>query len=67
VQVTEGTNTLTLNLPGDTGVAFDIVNFEGFSVTYSRTFTAQDGELIFNSASSAYEVTGLDTANVVVY
>lgn len=67
VQITEGTNTLTLNLPGDTGVAFDIVNFDSFSVTYPRAFVANNGKLEFSSASSAYEVTGLDTENVVVY
>ncbi len=30
----EGTNTLQLTLPGDTGVQYDLINLDKFSVTY---------------------------------
>ena len=63
----EGVNTLQLTLPGDTGVAYDLVNLDRFKVTYQRAFKAVDGRLTFTAAGSVFEVENLPTANVVVY
>ncbi|MBI3162994.1 MAG: hypothetical protein HYZ23_10805, partial [Chloroflexi bacterium] len=63
----EGENTLELTLPGDTGVRYDLINFDKFSVAYQRSFAAKDGQLIFTAAGKAFTVTGLPTQNIVVY
>jgi len=63
----EGTNTLELTLPGDTGVAYDMVAFDSFSVTYPRRFVARDGRLEFEAAAEVLRVEGLPSSNAVVY
>lgn len=63
----EGANTLALRLPGDTGVSFDLVNLEGYSVEYPRSFAARAGALTFASAAPRLRVTGLTSPEVVVY
>jgi hypothetical protein len=62
-----GSNSLQLTLPGDTGVQYDMVNFDKFSLTYQRAFQAQDGRLTFTAAGKMFKVTNLPTKNVVVY
>ena len=63
----EGPNTLMLTLAGDTGFDFDMVNMDGFSVTYPREFVARDGGLTFDVKGQSIEVTDLDSPDVVVY
>ena len=63
----EGTNTLKLTLPGDTGVQYDMVNLDKFSLTYQRLYQAQDGRLIFSAAGDLFNVTNLPSTNVMVY
>lgn len=63
----EGTNTLELTLPGDTGVDYDMVTFDRFSVTYPRRFMARDGHLEFEAAAEILRVEGLSSPDVVVY
>ena len=63
----EGANTLELILPGDTGVDWDLINFDKFSITYQRVFQARDGRLTFTAAGQAFKVTNLPSKNVVVY
>ena len=63
----EGSNTLTLSLPGDTGVQWDMINLDRFSLTYRRVFAARDGKLNFTARGKAFKVTGLPGRNVVVY
>jgi uncharacterized repeat protein (TIGR01451 family) len=63
----EGANTLRLTLPGDTGVKYDMVNLDKFSVSFQRRFTAQRGRLDFTAAGSVFQVAGLPSADVVVY
>ncbi|MFZ5919780.1 MAG: C25 family cysteine peptidase [Chloroflexota bacterium] len=63
----EGSNTLTLSLPGDTGVQWDMVNLDRFSLTYRRVFAARDGKLTFTAKARAFKVTDLPGRNVVVY
>jgi uncharacterized repeat protein (TIGR01451 family) len=62
-----GTNTLELNLPGDTGVAYDMVTFDRFSVTYPRRFEARQGRLDFVAAAEQFQVDGLSGSKAVVY
>ncbi|MCE9644909.1 MAG: DUF11 domain-containing protein [Chloroflexi bacterium] len=63
----EGSNTLKLTLPGDTGVSYDLINLDKFSVKYQRLFRAQDGRLNFTSTAQVFSVANLPSANVVVY
>ncbi len=42
-----GVNTLTVELPGDTGVDFDLVDVDGFTVDYPRHLVAVGGRLDF--------------------
>lgn len=63
----EGTNTLELTLPGDTGVDYDLVTFDSFSVTYPRRFAARGGFLEFEAAAEVLRVEGLPSPNAVVY
>ncbi|MEW5938989.1 MAG: C25 family cysteine peptidase [Chloroflexota bacterium] len=62
-----GANTLELVLPGDTGVNWDMVNLDKFSVTYQRAFRAESGRLAFTAAGKAFKVTNLPTRNIAVY
>jgi hypothetical protein len=63
----EGSNTLTLTLPGDTGVKWDMVNLDRFSLTYQRVFAARDGRLTFSAKAKAFKVTDLPGKDVIVY
>jgi hypothetical protein len=63
----EGSNTLRLTLPGDTGNPWDVVNLDRYSVAYPRAFMARQGRLAFSAAGPVFRVNGLSSANVVVY
>ncbi len=63
----EGTNTLTLKLPADTGAFADLVTLDHYSVTYPRGLIAKDGALVFKGNAPLYEVAGLPNKNVVIY
>ena len=63
----EGSNTLELTLPGDTGADWDIVVLDRYSVTYPRAFIAQHGRLSFTAAGEVFRVSGLPSPDVVVY
>ncbi len=63
----EGANTLTVTLPLDQGVEFDLINLDRYRVTYPRSFVAQDGALTFTAAGPAFQVDGLPNKNAVVY
>ncbi len=63
----EGTNTLKLTLPADTGVDWDMINLDRFSVTYPRLLQARDGRLAFSAAGTSFTVTNLPSSEVVVY
>jgi hypothetical protein len=62
-----GTNILQLTLPGDTGVQYEMVNLDNFSLTYQRTFQAQDGRLTFTATGKVFTVTNLPSKNVSIY
>lgn len=63
----DGTNTLTLELPGDRGVSFDLVNLEAYSVTYPRSLLARAGALSFEAAAPRLEVGNLLDPGALVY
>jgi hypothetical protein len=65
--VQEGANTLALTLPGDTGVPYDLVNLEGYSLTYPRAFVARNGALQYSANAKMFRVTDLPTNSVVAY
>ncbi len=65
--LTPGSNTLTLELPGDTGAAYDIVDLDSYRLSYPRAFTARDGALAFTSAGASFTVSNLPSADAVVY
>ena len=62
-----GVNTLKIIVPGDTGVAFDLVNFDRFEVVYPRHFQAVGDRLGFDGDASVYEVRSLSSDQVVAY
>lgn len=63
----ESGNVLRLTLPGDTGVAFDLVNLDSYGISYPRKLVAQEGRLSFEAAGRILSVRGLPSPNVVVY
>ena len=63
----EGTNTLTLTVPGDLGTDFDLQSLESYSITYPRAFAARGGRLDFTAAGPSFKVTGLGSSSVVAY
>jgi hypothetical protein len=65
--VQAGSNTLTLTLPGDTGMPLEVTAFESATLTYPRAFVATDGALTFNASAESFRVSGLDSASAVAY
>lgn len=63
----DGANSLSLTLPGDTGVKYDVQELDQYSVAYPRAFVARAGRLTFAAAGEVFKVTGLPQAEVVVY
>ncbi len=63
----DGANTLTVTVPGDTGVAFDLINVESWTVRYERALMPIDGGLEFEAVGEVFEITGLPSAEVTVY
>ena len=62
-----GANSLQINLPGDTGVSFDLVNLDSYGLTYPRSLKARQDGLIFTGSGAAFQVSGLSTGNAIVY
>jgi len=63
----EGANTLTVLQPGDSGVPYDYVALEEYSVTYPRAFVARGDRLSFDSAGGRFVVSGFGAAGIVAY
>ncbi|MCB0246622.1 MAG: hypothetical protein KDI12_24645, partial [Anaerolineae bacterium] len=62
-----GSNSLALVTPGDTGVAWDVVMLDGYSLSYPRALKARQDQLHFSATGERFTVTGLSSADVVVY
>jgi len=65
--VTAGPNVLTVQLPGDRGVPWDVIDLDRFSVTYPRAFQARGGDLTFTAAGDLFEVGGAGVGEPAVY
>jgi hypothetical protein len=65
--VIEGNNTLTITLPGDTGVDFDLVHIESYGITYPRAFIPRSGQLSFTATGGKFQIGSLPSSQVVVY
>jgi hypothetical protein len=63
----EGVNALQLTLPGDTGVQWDMINLDKFSLNYQHLYRAQDGQLTFTATGRSFAVANLPNENVIVY
>ena len=63
----EGSNTLNIKLPGDTGQPADGIYIDRYSVSYPRSFWALNGTLKFSAAGQVFQVDNLIDPSVVVY
>lgn len=63
----EGANRITLTLPVDAGVDFEVVAVDRFGVRYPRRLVAVNGELAFSGAAAAYAVDGFAAGPVLAY
>lgn len=61
----EAGNVLELELPGDTGHAFDLLHLEGFDLDYTRETTARGGRYVGKVERSEYGVSGFGGGDVV--
>lgn len=62
-----GPNTLTLSVPVQAGVDWDMIYLNSFSLTYPRALVARDDRLTFTAGGNLFEVAGLTSPDVVVY
>ena len=63
----EGANRLTVSLPGDTGVPFDLVHLEAYGLHYPRRFVARHDRLDFHAQGQAFAVQGFASSSIVAY
>jgi hypothetical protein len=63
----EGVNEITLTLPVDAGVGFEVVAVDRFGARYPRALVAREGELAFALAAPAFAVDGFGDASVLGY
>lgn len=63
----EGANRITLTLPVDAGVDFEVVAVDRFGARYPRRLVAVDGELAFSGTAAAYAVDGFAAGPVLAY
>jgi len=62
----EGTNTMSIVLPGDTGVESRVA-VDRYQVSFERTFEARNDTLKFQAAGEWFEIGSFNSADVVVY
>ena len=65
--ITEGLNTFSVTVLADTAFFVDVINIEQWQITYPKSFQSDGSGLAFKAAGTKYEVTGLDSEEVVVY
>jgi hypothetical protein len=63
----EGENELTLTLPVDAGVGFEVVAVDRFGARYPRALVAREGALAFALTAPAFTVDGFGDASVLGY
>ena len=62
-----GSNTLTLTVPVQPGVDWDMIYLNSYSLTYPRAFVAQDNALSFTAKGEVFEVSGFSGTPGAVY
>lgn len=65
--VASGEHTLRIHMPADTGVDYDYMALDKYSVSYQRNLAAREGLLSFEAQGGAFQVKGLRSADVVAY
>ena len=66
----DGTNTILLEDPNDTGVGYDVVHVNWFEIEYQHTYTAENDQLRFggeNAGTWEYHVDGFTTDDIEVF
>ncbi|KAB2954908.1 MAG: hypothetical protein F9K18_13895, partial [Thermoanaerobaculia bacterium] len=63
----EGENRVTLTLPVDTGVDFEVVAVDRFGARFPRALVARDGGLAFDLRAAAFTVDGFGDARALAY
>ena len=63
----EGTNTIQITLPGDTGGIWDAINLDKYSITYPSSFKAKGDSSIFSSDGDAFQVHEFSSGDIVAY
>jgi uncharacterized repeat protein (TIGR01451 family) len=66
----EGTNTLTVQVPGDTGASVDGVYFNWFEIGYWDTYTAENDQLWFSApapGTHTFDIGGFSNTAIGVY
>ncbi|NIX14399.1 MAG: hypothetical protein GWN11_00565 [Candidatus Dadabacteria bacterium] len=66
-ELVNGTNELSITIPGDLAAPFDLAFIDKFSVSYVRKTVAEAGGLLFNSQAKAISVSGLGSPDMVLY
>lgn len=65
----EGQNTLSINLPGDTGAGLDWIVVDRAALAYDRLLTAQDDLLVYTydlAQETLFELAGFTSADVIL-
>jgi len=65
--VTEGRNIVTIELPADLGVTYDLTNLVDYRLTYPRALAARKDGLGFAGAGRVYQVSGFPSDQLVAY
>ncbi|MDJ0656028.1 MAG: C25 family cysteine peptidase [Xanthomonadales bacterium] len=63
----EGSNTIRIEVPGDTGFDFDIVYLDAYGISYPRAFVAVDDQIRFDGSSAAYAIDGFSSGDLLAY
>jgi len=66
-QLQSRSNQLDVLLPGDTGVDYDLVMLDSYSVSYPRKFRARADRLAFDASFDQLAVDGFSTPDVYVF
>lgn len=66
-QIRSGANQLEVVLPGDSGVAYELVMVDTYAVTYQRQFRAREDRLAFNATAGTFAVEGFSTPDVYAF
>ncbi|MGH1542561.1 MAG: SdrD B-like domain-containing protein, partial [Arenicella sp.] len=65
--LSNGSNSVKVELPLASGQAFDLINLNAVTVNYPRAFIADGNELQFNSSQRRFVVQGFESDTIEVY